>query len=53
MTNTIFLGFLLNNVKNFIKQKLFLVKNWFKEVLSRATVETFLPVKTASEGETS
>ena len=41
MTNTIFLGFLLNNFKKFTKQKLFLVKNWLGKVPSRAAVETF------------
>ena len=53
MTNVVFSGFLLNNLKKFTKQKLFLVKNWFREVASRAAVETFKPVKTAFEGGTS
>ena len=53
MTNVIFSGFLLNNFNKFTKQKLFLVKNWLGKVPSRAAVETFKPVKTASEGETS
>ena len=53
MTNVIFSGFLLNNFKKFMKQKMILVKFCLGEVVSRAAIETFLPVKTASEGGTS
>ena len=53
MTNVIFSGFLLNNFKKFMKQKMILVKFCLGEVVSRAAVETFLPLKAASEGGTS
>ena len=36
-----FSGFLLNNFKKFIKQKIFLVQNWYRDVGSRAVIAKF------------